>query len=148
MEWTTDLGKAWERTGALNNGILLGAIQPTILRHGDGTLQILCRSRQKKIAQSRSTDNGKTWDKLTLSELPNPNSGIDAVTLADGRHLLVYNHTVKGRSPLNVSVSKDGKAWVKHYLVLGGKKPKARVEIKLISYGKPLVKEYELPFEL
>jgi predicted neuraminidase len=111
MEWTTDLGKTWDRTGVLNHGILLGAIQPTILRHGDGTLQILCRSRQKKIAQSRSTDGGRTWEKLTLSELPNPNSGIDAVTLADGRHLLVYNHTVRGRSPLNVSVSKDGNAW-------------------------------------
>ena len=33
------------------------------------------------------------------------------MTLADGRHLLVYNHTKRGRSPLNVSVSKDGKTW-------------------------------------
>ena len=33
------------------------------------------------------------------------------VTLKDGRHLLVYNHTPKGRSPLNLALSKDGKAW-------------------------------------
>jgi predicted neuraminidase len=48
---------------------------------------------------------------MTLTDLPNPNSGTDAVTLKDGRHLLIYNHTPKGRSPLNVALSSDGKAW-------------------------------------
>jgi predicted neuraminidase len=48
---------------------------------------------------------------MTLTALPNPNSGIDAVTLADGRHLLVYNHSDKGRSPLNAALSNDGKTW-------------------------------------
>jgi predicted neuraminidase len=33
------------------------------------------------------------------------------VTLNDGRQLLVYNHTARGRSPLNVAVSPDGKDW-------------------------------------
>ncbi len=48
---------------------------------------------------------------MTLIGLPNPNSGIDALTLRDGRQLLVYNHTAKGRSPLNVAVSADGRRW-------------------------------------
>ena len=48
---------------------------------------------------------------MTLGALPNPNSGTDAVTLADGRHLLVYNHTDRGRSPLDVAVSRDGRTW-------------------------------------
>ena len=58
-----------------------------------------------------SDDNGQTWSEVTLTDLPNPNSGTDAVTLKDGRHLLVYNHTPKGRSPLNVALSDDGKTW-------------------------------------
>jgi alpha-L-rhamnosidase len=35
------------------------------------------------------------------------------VTLRDGRQLLVYNHNRnnKGRNPLNVAVSEDGKIW-------------------------------------
>ena len=54
---------------------------------------------------------------MTLGELPNTNSGTDAVTLQDGRQLLVYNHNTrdgsnnKGRSPLNVAVSDDGANW-------------------------------------
>jgi predicted neuraminidase len=35
----------------------------------------------------------------------------DAVGLRDGRIVLVYNHTEKGRSPLNLAVSKDGENW-------------------------------------
>ena len=44
--------------------------------------------------------------------------GLDAVTLSDGRQLLVYNHTTRGgafpsgRSMLNVAISNDGKQWV------------------------------------
>ena len=48
---------------------------------------------------------------MSLSDLPSPNSGTDAVTLADGRHLVIYNHTEKGRSLLNIALSTDGKAW-------------------------------------
>lgn len=112
MEWTTDLGKTWSRTDPLNDGKTLHAIQPTILRHKDGGLQILCRGRGTgKIVEGTSHDQGETWSKLTTIDLPNPNSGIDAVTLKDGRHVLVYNHTPRGRSPLNIAVSTDGHAW-------------------------------------
>jgi len=118
MEVYSDHGKKREKTEPLNEGKKLGAIQPTILAHADGKLQILCRTQQGRIADAWSTDGGATWSKMELTELPNPNSGIDAVTLADGRHLLVYNHTTTRpggwggpRSPLNVAVSPDGKIW-------------------------------------
>src|SRR6185312_6577767 len=116
MEFTRDFGQTWDKTPALNDTKTMGLIQPTVLVHGEA-LQLLCRSRQKQIYQSWSNDGGKTWDAPTATELPNPNSGIDAVTLKDGRSLVVYNNTPRGRSPLNIAVSKDGKSW-KMVLVL------------------------------
>src|SRR5690606_25249568 len=88
-----------------------GTIQPTILVHPDGKLQMLFRCRQRKIVESWSEDDGKTWTKQAATELPNPNSGIDAANLKDGRVALIYNHTPRGRSPLNLAISKDGKLW-------------------------------------
>ena len=94
------------------------AIQPSILKHKDGRLQILCRTRNGKIATSWSSDKGETWLPLTLTNLPNNNSGTDAVTLQDGRQLLIYNAVAtapgekKGpRTPLNIAVSNDGINW-------------------------------------
>jgi alpha-L-rhamnosidase len=111
MERTPDWGKTWEQVGPLNEE-KFGAIQPTILRWGPGKLQVLCRTRgQGVISESWSADEGKTWPQLTPTALPHPGSGIDAVMLKDGRGLLVYNHTPRGRSPLNVAVSADGKTW-------------------------------------
>ena len=111
MEWTPDFGKTWQRTPDLNDPQKVMAIQPTILRHADGRLQILCRTKSKRIYQSWSKDLGKTWSPLAPTELPNPNSGIDAVTLKDGRQLLVYNPTEAHRVPLSVAISGDGEHW-------------------------------------
>lgn len=111
FERTKDLGKTWEATPPVNDGKEFGAIQPSILVHGDGRLQAIGRTQQRKIFTISSSDQGRTWGEMTALDLPNPNSGIDAVTLGDGRHLLVYNHTERGRTPLNVAVSKDGKTW-------------------------------------
>jgi len=110
MEFTPDFGQTWERTAPLNEKTI-GAIQPAIITHKGGKIQILCRSTSSKILTSESIDNGYSWSPLTETELPNPNSGIDAVTLNDGRHLLVYNHLVEGRNMLNIAVSDDGVKW-------------------------------------
>ncbi|MEK7718076.1 MAG: sialidase family protein [Bacteroidota bacterium] len=99
----------WEKTAIDNNG--LNAIQPTILFHKDDKIQILCRSKEKKIVESWSTDQGKTWSPLHMTNLPNNNSGIDAVTLTDGTHLLICNPIEKGRNKLAVFSSEDGKIW-------------------------------------
>jgi predicted neuraminidase len=110
FEITPDLGQTWRHIGPVV-GEHWDAIQPSVLQLADGNLLALCRSQQGRITETRSLDNGNTWSHLTATELPNPNSGIDAVTLSDGRQLLVYNHTEQGRSPLNVAVSNDGVAW-------------------------------------
>lgn len=111
MEYTSDLGATWRKSDALNDRTQFGAIQPTILVYRSGEIQILCRSRQGLITQCWSSDNGKTWSPMKTTVLPNPSAGIDAVTLRDGRALLVYNHTRNSRSPLNVAISSDGKIW-------------------------------------
>lgn len=117
FEFTRDFGKTWEVVGPINDGIEFDAIQPSILTYPDGRLQVLCRTRQNVISESWSTDNGKTWSKMAAIQLPNPNAGTDAVTLADGRQLLIYNHTVRGngfpadREMLNLAISEDGKNW-------------------------------------
>ena len=90
-------------------------IQPSILRLGDGRLKVLMRTHNGKLATSYSRDNGDTWSTVTLTEIPNNQSGTDAVTLKDGRHVLVYNdfETVMGtkkgpRTPLRLAISDDG----------------------------------------
>lgn len=111
FERTSDLGRTWNRTDAVNDGKEFSAIQPSLLFLGGDKLMALGRTRQGRIFQIASDDLGKTWGAMSATTLPNPNSGTDAVTLKDGRHLLVYNHVAKGRSPLNVAVSTDGQNW-------------------------------------
>lgn len=117
FEATQDLGKTWRVIGPINDGKEFGAIQPSILTYPGGKMQVMCRSRQSVIAECWSADDGKTWGKMKASPLPNPNSGTDAVTLKDGRQLLVYNHTTRrgkfpsGRNMLNVAVSENGTEW-------------------------------------
>jgi len=118
FERTRDFGRTWEVIGPIHTQEEFNAIQPSFLRHRDGRLQILARSRNDVLVTSWSADQGQTWSKLAPSGLPNPSSGTDAVTLSDGRHVLVYNPTVRWpdgrggpRSPLVVAVSVDGIRW-------------------------------------
>ncbi len=111
FERSADQGRTWQSTGPLNDGRKFAAIQPSILLHENGRLQAIGRTRQLKLFSIESTDGGKSWGEMTALDVPNPNSGIDAVTLRDGRHLLIFNNTPIGRSPLNVGLSRDGKKW-------------------------------------
>jgi predicted neuraminidase len=118
MERTPDLGKSWNKSAPGRSERKFSAIQPAVLFHRGGKLQLLCRTREGCIAESWSDDKGITWSPLLATSLPNPNSGIDAVTLNNKLHLLVYNPTTTGesgrsgpRTPLSVAISEDGKLW-------------------------------------
>lgn len=119
FEMSDDMGETWKIVGPINNAEKFNIIQPSVLAYGNGKLQILCRSKEDRVISSWSEDYGKTWSSLEATELPNPNSGTDAVTLQNGLQLIVYNHSVRDegewgglRTPLNVAISKDGKNWV------------------------------------
>ena len=100
-----------------------GLIQPTVWEAEPGHIVSLMRSTQDigVIARSDSFDNGETWSPAEATELPNPNSGIDAVKLADGRVVLIYNHTTRdgeGRSTIHIAVSDDdAKTWSEPWLM-------------------------------
>jgi len=108
-------GKNWRKINI--NCDTFGVIQPSILSYPNGKLQLLCRSRQNVIVESWSADNGESWSKLKPTQLPNPNSGSDAVSLQDGRQLLIYNPLTagknwwEGRSVLKLAISTDGENW-------------------------------------
>jgi predicted neuraminidase len=122
LESSSDHGKTWSTTQPLNTPEQGGTIQPSILVYPNGKLQLIARNRNGKgsLWQTWSEDHGKTWSPIKPLPLPNPNSGTDAVTLKDGRQLLIYNHTnhtddknvfPRNREMLNLAVSQDGNDW-------------------------------------
>ena len=111
LERTADLGNTWQKLGPLNRRREFGAIQPCLLRYGDGRIQALCRTRQRVIAACWSMDDGRSWRPMRATCLPNPDSGIDAVCLRDGRAVVAYNPSRSARTPLCLAVSSDGRSW-------------------------------------
>ncbi|MGC4235562.1 MAG: exo-alpha-sialidase [Niabella sp.] len=118
FEMTKDWGKTWSITEKIDTASAVNAIQPSVLFHKGGRLQLLARSKDDGVVNSWSDDNGVSWSELEKEVLPNPNSGTDAVTLSNGTQLLIYNHVGKTgnqwggrRSPLNLAISKDGISW-------------------------------------
>ena len=129
FERTRDLGRTWETTGPIHDGRALAAIQPAFLVH------LADASRRSRAAVSTASsrpgrpDGGRTWSEPRATALPNPSAGIDALTLPDGRHLLVYNHTSElpdekpaggTRSQLNLAISRDGVTWQAAFLLEHG----------------------------
>ncbi len=124
IERSTDNGRSWVRIGPIaaplslatrpfERGKPYGIIQPSLLDMGHRHIRLYARSTNTiaAICQSDSFDNGLTWSTVKATPLPNPNSGIDALRLRDGRVVMVYNNTTSGRTPLNVAVSANGENW-------------------------------------
>ncbi|SDF06571.1 Predicted neuraminidase (sialidase) [Terriglobus roseus] len=87
-----------------------GIIQPSVISLGGKHLRFYARSKTlaSRIVVSDSTDEGLSWSTPHYLDLPNNNSGLDVVALKDGREVMIFNDTTRGRSPLNLAVSTDG----------------------------------------
>lgn len=107
----------WTRHGPIAvKGVNFGVIQPTLWELEPQHVRAFMRSTRRigTICRADSLDGGRTWFPAEPTDLPNPNAGIDAVKMADGRVALVYNDTKRGRTPLSLAVSADGgKSWQK-----------------------------------
>jgi predicted neuraminidase/cyclophilin family peptidyl-prolyl cis-trans isomerase len=111
FETTTDHGTTWKAAPSLNEGKSPGLIQPALLRDGPRGIIALMRSDAGRVYESRSADEGTAWTPPEPTVFPNPNSGIDAATLRDGRRVLVYNPVTEGRGILAVAVWAAGTGW-------------------------------------
>lgn len=129
VEISPDGGRTWTKHGPITapgeapppagTGPLLpahfrGAIQPAVWEYAPGRLRMLMRSTRAvgAVCMASSDDGGRTWSPARPTPIPNPNSGLDAVRLADGRVVLACNPSPDARTPLSLLISADnGETW-------------------------------------
>lgn len=128
LELSKNHGKSWETIPVNDEQKEVQVIQPSIIEHRNGTLQLLARSRQNRVMTAFSRDGGTTWTPWEETNLANPNSGTDAIRLKNNLLLMVYNPETsgqnwwEGRTKLNVALSGDGKIWKDVLVLENGKK--------------------------
>ena len=139
IERSTNNGASWQRIGPITVPIsyaktsprnetnpqpfawsqTYGIIQPSVVLISGNILRLYARSTSiiGRICIADSHDAGLTWSDARPLELLNPNSGIDAVHLRDGRFVIVYNNSADKRTPLGLALSTDGEHF-KDFLTL------------------------------
>jgi predicted neuraminidase len=72
----------------------VGAVHMNIVPLGGDEMVAFYRHRfAEAVQRSRSHDGGRTWSAPVATNLPNNNSSVQAIRLADGRIVIVYNHS-------------------------------------------------------
>ncbi len=117
FEISVNRGRRWRRVEVPRDTTII-AIQPAILSLPNDTLLALMRTKNGFLAETYSIDKGRHWSKMRLTDIPNNNSGIDAMTLANGLHVMVYTplgltpgSEFGPRTPLVLALSTDGRHW-------------------------------------
>lgn len=112
MAYSDDGGERWHTSEPI---VGLGPIQPTVAQRRDGSLVAYFRDsgpQPKRIHRAESTDDGETWTLTRNTDLPNPSASMEVKTLADGRWILIFNDTERGRHSIAVALSEDeGDSW-------------------------------------
>ena len=69
-------------------------------------------SPRQRISVARTDNAALDWSSPVALDLPNPDSGLAALRLMDGRVLLIFNDSITGRENLQLAVSIDeGRTW-------------------------------------
>ena len=112
MAISDDGGATWRASEPI---IGLGPIQPSVVRRSDGTLVAYMRdsgSRPGRVLTASSKDEGETWSVALDTEIPNPGSSLEAIRLHDGRWLMAFNESERGRHNMTLALSDDeGQTW-------------------------------------
>ena len=112
MAISDDQGEHWRASSPIPG---IGLNQPSVVRKKDGTLVAYMRDegpKPKRVPISTSSDDGETWEIAHSSDIPNPDSSLEVIALADGRWVMAYNDTEKGRHSLALAMSDDeGASW-------------------------------------
>lgn len=113
--WLTDQnGKITYEKTRVDGGC--STLQPSLIPLDARRAVILLRdyTKARRIFISCSGDGGLIWSKPVPTNLPNPDSGISGLRLADGRLLVAYNDSTSNRGDLSLGLSKDeGHSWKK-----------------------------------
>jgi predicted neuraminidase len=90
------------------------AFQPSLVPLTADEALALCRAAggRRAVMLSRTADAGRHWSAPQSTGHPNPDSGLDALRLFDGRLLLAFNDSRSGRENLRLAISDDnGASW-------------------------------------
>lgn len=101
----------WKRTRGLSSAMIQNAREPVLLNHGSGKIQAICRTKRGYLVEGWSDDNGETWADFERMTLPNPDGGLDVVRLEKRHFVMIYQHSNRDRSILNLATTKDGREW-------------------------------------
>ncbi|CAL6386352.1 unnamed protein product [Bathycoccus prasinos] len=102
-----DNGRTWKPSESSLTDSETWLIEGTMAELSNSSVLHLFRTSVGEIYKSLSDDGGRTWTKASSTGLPNPNSKIHLLRLADGRLALAYNHDRKYRANLYVAISED-----------------------------------------
>lgn len=112
MAISDDGGRSWRPSHPI---VGVGLNQPSVVRKKDGALVAYMRREgppPPRVQVSTSHDDGETWSLAKESDIPNPNSSLEVISLRDGRWIMVYNDTEKERDRLALALSEDeGQTW-------------------------------------
>lgn len=150
VDISTDEGNTWTKSDFIAFDTTEvkgeGMIQPTLWESSKGNVHMLLRTSAGYIYKSDSEDYGKTWSKAYRTNLPNPNSGIDLVQLADGKLALLYNSDANNwgsRANLKLAISEDsGHTWEEVLTLEDGKKGDEYSYPAIVSCGNEIALTY------